>query len=361
MMAVNSDKPDRWKRDIAKSQDMYNDWFIRFAPKAHRTTRVQTAKNVEATLNLTKNLTNVGVELLRTNPSVLPSLRMSTCPPFAVDRLIGLADVSRNLVKVMEKKNKLPPRMSRHEIDIDLEKIGKIIEKMADPDVFVWLERGDDPSDQELYRAATVVADRLCSAVANPIIRNAQERRQLAAVGKWLTALGYQNLPSGEGTKYDDMMPGTFSYRLNVSVEQYGTAKFVNIPVDAVVMPKAAKAGDLPLLIEAKSAGDFTNVNKRRKEEAAKMSQLRRTYGDNVRYILLLCGYFDSGYLGLRGCRRNRLGLGAPHQRSQGVRIVSEEEVNCRTGSEAINDPEKTGFGKANDRTKPFRAVCDSD
>ena len=29
-------------------------------------------------------------------------------------------------------------------------------------------------------------------------------------------------------------------------------------------MPKAAKADDLPLLIEAKSAGDFTNVNKRR-------------------------------------------------------------------------------------------------
>jgi len=28
------------------------------------------------------------------------------------------------------------------------------------------------------------------------------------------------------------------------------------------------------------------------------MNQLRRTHGDNVRYILFLCGYFDSGYLG---------------------------------------------------------------
>jgi hypothetical protein len=42
-------------------------------------------------------------------------------------------------------------------------------------------------------------------------------------------------------------------------------------------MLKTARAGDLPLLIEAKSAGDSTNVNKRRKEEATKMSQLRRT------------------------------------------------------------------------------------
>ena len=94
------------------------------------------------------------------------------------------------------------------------------------------------------------------------------------------------------------MQPGTFSFRMNVPAKQVGTDREVNIPVDAVVMPKAAKAGDIPLLVEAKSAGDFTDVNKRRKEEAAKMSQLRLTYGKDVGFILFLCGYFDSGYLG---------------------------------------------------------------
>ena len=54
----------------------------------------------------------------------------------------------------------------------------------------------------------------------------------------------------------------------------------------------------MPLLVEAKSAGDYTNVNKRRKEEAIKMNQLRHSYGDNARLILFLCGYFDGGYLG---------------------------------------------------------------
>ena len=297
-MAANRDKPDRWKQDIVRSVDMYNDWFLQFAPKTYRTTRVQTTSDVEATLRATKNLTNVGSELLKTNPSVLPTLRMSTCPPLAVDRLIGLAGVSRNLVSKMEKENRMPPRMPRQDLDKDLVKIGKIIEKMADPDVFVWLERRDDPSEKQLYRAATIVADRLCGAVANPIIRNAQEKRQLAAIGEWLASLGYKNIPPGEGTKYDEMQPGTFSFRLNVPVTQEGTDKTINIPVDAVVMPRTAKASELPLLIEAKSAGDFTNVNKRRKEEAAKMSQLRRTYGNNVRYVLFLCGYFDSGYLG---------------------------------------------------------------
>ena len=30
-MAVNRDKPDRWKADIVQSVDMYNNWFVRFA------------------------------------------------------------------------------------------------------------------------------------------------------------------------------------------------------------------------------------------------------------------------------------------------------------------------------------------
>ncbi len=297
-MSANRDKPDRWKQDIAQSVDMYNDWFVLFAPAVYRSTRVQATKDVEATFKATKNLTNVGVELLKTKPLTLSTLRMSTCPPLAVDRLIGLAGVSGNLIKTMEKHNRLPPRMAQHKLDSELDRVSHIIEKMADPDIFVWLERGNDPSEQELYRAATIVADRLCGTIANPTIRNAQEKRQLAVIDKWLIALGYEKLPAGEGTQYDELQPGTYLFRLNVPVEQGEPAKSVIISVDAVVMPKTAKNDDLPLFIEAKSAGDFTNVNKRRKEEAAKMSQLRRTYGQNIRYILFLCGYFDSGYLG---------------------------------------------------------------
>lgn len=59
-----------------------------------------------------------------------------------------------------------------------------------------------------------------------------------------------------------------------------------------------ARGVPVPLFVEEKSAGDFTNTNKRRKEEAVKMAQLRQTYGVRVRFILFLCGYFDSGYLG---------------------------------------------------------------
>jgi len=72
----------------------------------------------------------------------------------------------------------------------------------------------------------------------------------------------------------------------------------INIPVDAAIMPKKARPKELPLLVEAKSAGDFTNVNKRRKEEAIKISQLKATFDEQVVFALFLCGYFDAAYLG---------------------------------------------------------------
>ena len=297
-MAVNRDRPDRWKVDIARSVDMYNDWFVRFAPEAYRNTRARTTNDVEATLTATNNLTDIGVALLKANPGVLPTLRMATCPPLAMDRLIGLAGVPGNLVRVMERQERLPPRMSQQDIHTALGKLAAIIRDMTDKDILTWLGRGETPSVQERYRAATIIADRLCGAVANPIIRNAQESRQLAAISAWLSDHKYTELPAGNQRSYEHMASGTFSLRMNMPVEQAGTHRKVNIPVDVVIMPKAANPGDLPLLVEAKSAGDFTNVNKRRKEEAAKMSQLRRSYGEDVRFILFLCGYFDGGYLG---------------------------------------------------------------
>lgn len=298
-MVVNRDKPGRWKADVAQSVDMHNDWFMKFAPKAFRETRVQTTKDVESTLRSTGNLTNIRPAMIREHPEILPTLRMSTCPPVAVDRLIGLAGVSSTLVKCMEREKKLPARMTQAAADRELARIAAIIEKMADPDIFIWLARGDQrPTVADIHRAATIVADRLCGAVANPIIRNAQEKRQLAAIKTWLEARGYNQLTTGDGTKFDAMPPGTFSFRMNVPVKLEGGAKSVNIPIDAVINPRKAKRGGFPVFFEAKSAGDFTNTNKRRKEEAVKMAQLRSTYGRKVQFNLFLCGYFDSAYLG---------------------------------------------------------------
>jgi hypothetical protein len=223
---------------------------------------------------------------------------MATAPPIARDRLIGLAGVSPNLVRSMELDERIPPRMSEHLLNSELSKIADIIMRLADRDIFTWLDSAKKSKNADVHRAATIVADRLCGAVADPIVRNAQERRQLASIKRWLEKHGYTHAKGAERLKFNEMEPGTFSMRLNVPVKLEGGTKTVNIPIDVVIMPKSAKPGDLPLLIEAKSAGDYTNVNKRRKEEAVKMAQLRSTYGPKVRFVLFLCGYFDTGYLG---------------------------------------------------------------
>lgn len=296
-MAVNADKPLRWKDDARRSVDLYNRWFLDFAPQTYRDTRARTTGQVENALHYTDNLRNLSTELLRENPSILPMLRMTTAPPLARDRLIGLADVAPNLVQTME-RGSLPKRMAAALLQQQLERIVQVILKLTDRDILSWLDSATEANDTEVHRAATVVADRLTGAIADPLIRNAQEQRQLALLKTWLEARGYTHIPPGTKLKFSAMMPGTFSFRLNVVVTQEGGVKSINIPVDAVIKPLSAPVTALPLLVEAKSAGDYTNVNKRRKEEATKMAQLRHTYGLDVRFILFLCGYFDSGYLG---------------------------------------------------------------
>lgn len=293
-MPINSNKPHIWKQDIQASVDLFNAWFMRFAPKAFRDTRVKVTRHAEHALLQTKDLADISAILLEQHPGMLPTLRMCCCPPIARDRLIGLAGVSKSLVGSME-KGTIPPRMPKNVLTENLSRIVGTLGKLLDGDILPWLASKQRPTKQERRRASTIVADRLCGASSDPIIRNAQEKRQLEEIGAYLKKKAYVQKAHPPGKLLNEMEPGTFAFRMNVVV---GTERKVNIPIDAVIQPNKRRPSSLPILIEAKSAGDFTNVNKRRKEEAAKMHQLKATYGPHVEYILFLCGYFDSGYLG---------------------------------------------------------------
>ena len=292
-MAVNRDKPDRWKADIAASVDFYNRWFLQFAPQTFREARSGTTAQVQHVIALTDQMTDFSPQKLYGQPEILQVLRISTAPPLARERLVGLAGVRKHLVETMEKRQTIPPSYNRAEVWEALQAIARVIERMLDQDIFVWLEAQRAATDEEVYRAATVIADRLTGAVSDPILRNAQEARQLAALTHFLETRGYIPLETAHRSDWQAMPQGTYAQRMNVPVTD-PTGQRRNIPVDLIIQPRTGR----PLLIEAKAAGDFTNTNKRRKEEAQKMNQLRSTYGPEVRYILFLCGYFDSGYLG---------------------------------------------------------------
>jgi hypothetical protein len=298
-MSVNRNRPDLWKDDIVRSVDLYNSWFMEFAPKAFRESRLGTSKRVAEALSLTNNMTTITPELLYQNPYLLPILRMSTCPPIVRDRLIGLAGVSRQLIEKME--TSLEPQIksldSNNILTHDLDKICNLISKMVDYDIFKWLKRKNNPTKNEIMHSIIIIADRLSGIITNPIIRNAQEKRQLTTISDWLIGKNYTLV---DKLKYNELNPGNFSFKKDIPVSSTTSNGEINykIQIDTIIMPLNAKYGQLPLLIEAKSAGDYVNVNKRRKEEAQKMSKLKTVLGNSIKYVLFLCGYFDSAYLG---------------------------------------------------------------
>jgi hypothetical protein len=294
-MAVNLDKPQLWKADTRQSVDFYNRWFLRFAPKAFRETRVRVTEEVERAVADSDDLRNLSPEMLRSKPAITRTLRMCCCPPIAVDRLVGLAYTSKPLLARLEAGG-LPARMESGLLDKHLRAICGVIRTLLDRDLFPWIARGKSATQDERHRAATVVADRLTGADANPIIRNAQEHRQLKAMGAYLARKGYKKTRLSQGADLRTMPPGTYTFHYSVATGSGGHK--VNVSVDVVIQPHRPRAGKLPILIEAKSAGDFTNTNKRRKEEARKIAQLKDTLGNKVCYIVFLCGYFDAGYLG---------------------------------------------------------------
>jgi hypothetical protein len=118
---INSDKVQEWKGDVAKSVDYYNQWFLNFAPKAYRDTRSSTAEKVLSALEQSFYLTDISPQVLRANPGILSILRMTTRPPIARDRLIGLSGVPINLVGSME-KGSIPSRMDPKVLEDGLEK-----------------------------------------------------------------------------------------------------------------------------------------------------------------------------------------------------------------------------------------------
>jgi len=232
---INADKPHLWKADIAASVDRFNEWFMRFAAEAFRSTRVKTAEHVKAALFATNDLRSLNADTLKANPAALPTLRMCTAPPLAVDRLIGLASANKSLIGCME-EGKLAVRMKPELLAEHLGSVCRVLTKLLDRDIFPWLDNGKAPTDHERNRASTIVADRLCSAVANPIVRNAQEQRQLAMIGDFLDKRGYRKQPHPAGKPLREMEPGTYTLTLQ-KIRLFGELTQLSKPPGNATVP----------------------------------------------------------------------------------------------------------------------------
>lgn len=292
---INMNSQDLWNNDIKDSVEFYNKWFLHYAPIVYRQQRGRAIRMIDEIFNHTNNLTNISAAVLRQHPDIFRVLRLATAPPLAKDRVEGLSGVSKNLIKRLE-DGELPPRMKSSELTEGLESVAKTLETLLDKDVFSWLNLNTIPSEAEKASAASVLSDRLCSSLADPLIRNEQERRQLDTICKILNQHGYNQVASSSIASIKDFPRHCYAIHYNVQMNLGADGK-VNTPIDLAVKSQYAQEDSFPILIECKSAGDFTNVNKRRKEEATKMQQLKATFGESISFVLFLCGYFDYGYL----------------------------------------------------------------
>ncbi len=381
-MPINADKPHLWKADVERSIDFYNDWFIEFAPETYRTQRRVTTAAVLDAFEKTDNLTRLVPDVLHESPGLLPIFRMVTAPPLARDRLMGLSHVGKSLIAALEGKEnspaRLPKRMPDKELRENLQQICDVVAELIDADLIPWIAVKAKPSKPEIERAATVIADRMCGASSDPIIRNAQERRQLTNLKRWLRKNGYTEIRTSEAKDLTAMPSGTFTFRLALDAGRKKSS--VKIPIDCVVKPLDADSSDLPVLIEAKSAGDATNTNKRRKEEAQKFRQLKERYGNSVKFMLYLCGYFEPGYLGYEAAEgidwvwehrtgdfaalfvppaKKKTGLAKESPAKYGQAENSEQEDN-RFDAQILADARKSAEerNKLGQFSTPFPAAC---
>lgn len=288
-MPLNSDKPERWPEDIILSVRQFNGWFLANGPKTFVDERKRTAGRVKQAFAATADFTVLTPDVLKANPDVVQVLRMATLPPLARDRLIGLAEVNKPLVECLE-RGRLP-RDRAAKLTASLERICGVIEPLLDRELFPWRAGERLATEVERDLAAFVVGDRLCSALSNPILRNAHQARQRELLTVLLANAGYVEETHPADQPMNFMKPGTYSFGVNVP------SNVAIVAVDLVIQPKKPTGSRIPIMTELKAAGDFTNPNKRRKEEADKFRNLHAKYGQDLKLVLFLCGYFNQKYL----------------------------------------------------------------
>lgn len=199
---LNADKTQNWKNDTLDSIDYYNDWFLRFAPLTYREQRKVKKDEVERAFVVTEYLRKLTIEVMVKHPEILSVLRMCAAPPIAQDRLAGLAYSKKSLIATMEgdggRSPSLPAKMTDAERESQLAKLLDVFNEMMDVDIFPWTAEDRLPTNDEYKMGVSIVTDRLCGSAADPIIRNAQEARQLHALAVFLKHLGYQEVASSQ-------------------------------------------------------------------------------------------------------------------------------------------------------------------
>ena len=140
-MPANRHKPDLWKADIAKSVDMFNEWFLHFAPKTFRESR--NAGDLRGCICFGADRVSEESEprdacLSSGVPAGPANDDMSTHCTRQVDRFGG--GFPKPCTRAWRLSTRFRGKWLTTTLQQGLAKIAQILRRLADTDILVWLE-----------------------------------------------------------------------------------------------------------------------------------------------------------------------------------------------------------------------------
>jgi hypothetical protein len=180
-----------------------------------------------------------------------------------------------------------------------VESASEIILNEIDDSLIPWLKNGRPATDKELLIATIISTDRIIQRTTSTALRYMHEPRQLKILRKFLEEKGLVEYSGSIADPRTDMPSGTYIFNATIEGATESSSP-INLQVDALIKPKSKSENLLPIFLEAKSLGDTVNPNKRQKEEAIKIQNLKRKWGndsEHLFFILMLGGTVPIRYL----------------------------------------------------------------
>ncbi len=286
---MNAKSIEKWESDRSIAKTEIIDWLS----TATSTKDLRSDLEEKTRKNFEKFLEFGDIrKAVEENPEILTSLRALTRRDIGTSQISTFLNVGTITYESIEKREK--------PVSLILENLVSLFEKELDDSLAAWIIERRMPSEQELSRSVIVASDRILKRSAATELRYKHEPRQLGKLKAFLDAQGYSEV---NGTKINspqlDMKPATYAFRVNIDGT---TVDGVNLKqnVDTLIMPKTNLKSVLPIFLEAKSMTDEVNPNKRQKEEAQKVDNVRRRWQSNnekLNFVLLLGGTVPKRYL----------------------------------------------------------------
>ena len=286
---MNATSSENWERDRVIAKEEIIDWLA--ITTSTKNSRSLIENQISKLLDELSNLNSVEKAILK-NPKILTSLRSLTRRDIGTSQIATFLGVGTSMYEAIERAEK--------PVSPILVQLVSLLKKELDESLAPWIVEGRSPTKDEMNRSVIVAADRILKRSTSTELRYKHEPRQLDKLKEYLDSKGFKEV-NGTGilNPRKDMKQGSYAFRVNIDgLTVDGVTLKQN--VDTLIMPFSKSPGVLPIFLEAKSMTDEVNPNKRQKEEAQKVDNVRRKWqgkDERLNFVLLLGGTVPRRYL----------------------------------------------------------------